>query len=73
MCELVLAPPQTRVLSPVRRTLSGDRLWYMLLRRVPFTAAAIATMLLVGVISGALFTRVSDHRWGDDIATVYRP
>lgn len=40
----------------------------MLLRRIPFTAGAVVTMLLVGVISGALFTRVSDHPWGNDIA-----
>lgn len=40
----------------------------MLIRRNPFTAATIAMLLVVGFATGALFTRVSDHPWGDDVA-----
>jgi lysylphosphatidylglycerol synthetase-like protein (DUF2156 family) len=40
----------------------------MLIRRVPFTAGTIVMLLLVGLSTGALFSRVSDHPWGDDVA-----
>jgi hypothetical protein len=40
----------------------------MLLRRVPFTATTIAAILLVAAISGALFSQLFDHPWGDDVA-----
>jgi len=40
----------------------------MLIRRVPFTAGTIAVLLIVGLTTGALFTRVSEHPWGDDVA-----
>jgi lysylphosphatidylglycerol synthetase-like protein (DUF2156 family) len=40
----------------------------MLIRRVPFTAATIAMLVAIGLATGALFTRVSEHPWGDDVA-----
>ncbi len=40
----------------------------MLIRRVPFTAGTIAVLVVIGLATGALFTRVSEHPWGDDVA-----
>jgi lysylphosphatidylglycerol synthetase-like protein (DUF2156 family) len=38
------------------------------IRRVPFTASAFAVIALVGLLTGAMATRVSSHPWGDDVA-----
>ncbi|HEV2783129.1 MAG TPA: DUF2156 domain-containing protein [Actinophytocola sp.] len=40
----------------------------MPIRRTPFTAGVIAVLLIAGLVTGALFTRVSDLPWGNDIA-----
>src|SRR2546430_1618965 len=39
-----------------------------MIRRIPFTAGTIVMLLVVGLSTGALFTRVSAHPWGDDVA-----
>jgi lysylphosphatidylglycerol synthetase-like protein (DUF2156 family) len=38
------------------------------IRRVPFTASAVAVIVLVGLLTGAMVTRVSSHPWGDDVS-----
>jgi phosphatidylglycerol lysyltransferase len=40
----------------------------MPIRRIPFTAGTIAVLLVTGLLTGAMFTRVSDHPWGNDVA-----
>ena len=49
-------------------TVRQQQSWPMPIRRIPFTAGTIAMLLVVGLATGALFTRVSEHPWGDDVA-----
>jgi hypothetical protein len=64
-----LALPRIRVLSPVITRPLTSRLSAMdTIRRNPFTAGSIAMMLFVGLATGALFSRVSAHPWGDDVS-----
>jgi lysylphosphatidylglycerol synthetase-like protein (DUF2156 family) len=47
---------------------AAQQAFRMLIRRAPFTAGTIAMLLVVGLATGALFTQISDHPWGDDVA-----
>jgi hypothetical protein len=41
---------------------------FMSVRRIPFTAGMITLLTLIGLITGAMFTRVADLPWGADVA-----
>ncbi|MFL6140364.1 MAG: bifunctional lysylphosphatidylglycerol flippase/synthetase MprF [Labedaea sp.] len=38
------------------------------LRRTPFTACTVAVLVVIGLLTGAMFTRLTDHPWGDDVS-----
>jgi hypothetical protein len=40
----------------------------MSVRRIPFTAGMITLLTLIGLVTGAMFTRVADLPWGADLA-----
>ncbi|MGW8566493.1 bifunctional lysylphosphatidylglycerol flippase/synthetase MprF [Isoptericola sp. NPDC055881] len=39
-----------------------------LARRIPFTLAVVGTMLVLGVVTGALWSPFAEHPWFDDVA-----